>query len=83
MKNTCLIAMLMLELPLKCDVLTAKLGIANAWKRLEQGTCTEADRQLLRHEAAEAYLMRQWQDPSYNRAHTRTQKRFPAPYLEE
>lgn len=61
----------------------SELGIANAWKRLEQGTFTEADRQLLRHEAAEAYLMRKWQDPSYNRAHTRTQKRFPAPYLEE
>jgi hypothetical protein len=28
-------------------------------------------------------IARQWQDPSYNRAHTRTQKRFPAPYLEE
>ena len=24
----------------------SELGIANAWKRLEQGTCTEADRQL-------------------------------------
>ena len=61
----------------------SELGIANAWKRLEQRTFTEADRQLLRHEAAEAYLMRKWQAPSYNRAHIRTQKRFPAPYLEE
>jgi hypothetical protein len=59
------------------------LGIANAWKRLEQGNETAADRQLLRHEAAEAYLMRKWHDQSYNRAHTRVQKRFPAPHLEE
>lgn len=59
------------------------LGIANAWKRLEQGHATAADRQLLRHEAAEAYLMRKWHDPSYHRAHTRAQQRFPAPDLEE
>ena len=42
-----------------------------------------ADRQLLRHEAAEAFLMRWWHDPSYHRAHTRAQRRFPAPDLEE
>ena len=59
------------------------LGIANAWKRLEQGHVTEADRQLLRHEAAEAHLMRKWRDPSYHRAHTRAQRRFPAPKLED
>jgi hypothetical protein len=59
------------------------LGIANAWKRLEQGHATAADRQLLRHEAAEAFLMRWWHDPSYHRAHTRAQRRFPAPDLEE
>ena len=59
------------------------LGIANTWKRLEQGHVTAADRQLLRHEAAEAYLMRRWGDPSYHRAHTRAQRRFPAPQLED
>lgn len=59
------------------------LGIANAWKRLEQGTFMEADLQLLRHEAAEAYLMRNLQDPSYTRAHTRAQQRFPAPNLKD
>ena len=58
------------------------LGIVNAWKRLEQGNFTDADLQLLCHEAAEAYLMRKWQDPSYNRAHSRAQQRFPAPYLD-
>ena len=59
------------------------LGIAKAWRRLEQGQFTAADRQLLRHEAAEAYLMRRWRDPSYHRAHTRAQRRFPAPQLED
>lgn len=59
------------------------VGIANAWKRLEQGTGTMADRQLLRHEAAEAFLMRWWHDPSYHRSHTRAQRRFPAPPLED
>jgi hypothetical protein len=59
------------------------LSIANAWKRLERGDFTEADRQLLRHEAAEAYLMRKCRDPSYHRAHTRAQRRFPAPKLED
>ena len=58
------------------------LGIASAWQRLTQGTFMDADLQLLRHEAAEAYLMRKWRDPSYHRAHTRAQQRFPAPKLE-
>lgn len=57
-------------------------AIAQAWHRLTQGQGTAADRQLLRHETAEAYLMRRWQDPSYHRAHTRAQRRFPAPDLE-
>lgn len=59
------------------------LGIANAWHRLVQGNFTASDLQLLRHEIAEAYLMRKWQDPSYHRAHTRAQCRFPAPMLED
>lgn len=53
------------------------LGIANAWKRLEAGTHTPSDLQLLRHEAAESHLMRRWADPSYNRAHNRAQQRYP------
>ena len=59
------------------------LGIARSWKRLEQGNFTAADLQLLRHEAAAAYLMRKWWDPSYHRAHTHAQRRFPAPKLED
>ena len=53
------------------------LGIGNAWKRLETSTFTDADLQLLRHEAAESHLMRRWADQSYNRAHTRAQQRYP------
>ena len=44
--------------PTEMQRFDSELGIANASKRLEQWTFTEADRQLSRHEAAEAYLMR-------------------------
>jgi hypothetical protein len=58
-------------------------GIAKAWQRLESGKYTQSDLQLLRHEAAEAYLMRKWNDQSYTRAHNRAEQRFPAPPLNE
>lgn len=58
-------------------------AIAEAWKRLENGTHTPGDLQLLRHEAAESHLMRRWNDPSYSRAHDRAEVRFPAPPLDE
>ncbi len=54
------------------------LGIAQAWKRLEDGTYTPEDVQLLRHETAEAWYMRKY-GPSYNAAHEAAEARFPAP----
>lgn len=71
-----------LGVPAQMRRFDSDLGIANAWKRLETGTHTPADLQLLRHEAAEAHLMRRWGDPSYSRAHNRAQQRFPAPPLD-
>jgi hypothetical protein len=58
------------------------VGIAKAWERLRTGNFTEADLQLLRHEAAEANRMKRW-GPGYNRAHNAAQGRYPAPSLEE
>lgn len=52
--------------------------IANAWKRLELGTHTKYDLQLLKHEAAEAWYMRK-HGPSYTNAHNAADKRYPAP----
>ncbi|MGO9466643.1 MAG: hypothetical protein ACLQIB_12545 [Isosphaeraceae bacterium] len=58
------------------------LGIAQAWERLRAGSFSDADMQLLRHEAAEANRMRSW-GPSYNKAHNAAQRRYPARNLEE
>jgi len=71
-----------LGVPTEMRRFDSDLSIANAWKRLKQGTHTQADLQLLRHEAAEAHLMRRWGYPSYSRSHYRAQQRFPAPPLE-
>ncbi len=57
-------------------------GIAKAWERLRAGNFSEADLQLLRHEAAEANRMKSW-GPGYNRAHNAAQGRYPAPSLED
>jgi YD repeat-containing protein len=54
------------------------IGIAEAWGRLESGTHGPADLQLLRHETAEAWYMRNV-SPGYNAAHNAAQRRFPAP----
>ena len=54
-------------------------GIAEAWKRLERGTFTDADLQLLRHETAEAWYMRRY-GPGYDAAHVAAQRRFPSPF---
>ncbi len=54
------------------------IGIAEAWQRLESGTHMPSDLQLLRHETAEAWYMRNV-SPSYNAAHSAAQRRFPAP----
>ena len=58
------------------------LGIAKAWERLRAGNFTDADMQLLRHEAAEANRMRSW-GPGYSRAHDAAESRFPVPNLED
>jgi hypothetical protein len=52
--------------------------IARAWIRLKDGRFTLLELQLLRHEAAEAWYMRK-HGPSYRRAHSAAQRRFPAP----
>lgn len=54
------------------------IGISQAWRRLETGTHGPADLQLLRHETAEAWYMRNVSE-GYNAAHNAAQKRFPAP----
>jgi len=54
------------------------LGIANAWKRLENGTHTENDIKLLKHEIAEAWSMNK-NGPGYSKAHDIADKKYPAP----
>lgn len=53
-------------------------AIAAAWRRLEAGTFTPADVQLLRHEAAEAWYVRA-HGPGYDAAHAAPQRRYPSP----
>jgi hypothetical protein len=59
----------------------ADLSIAEAWKRLENGTYSGADMQLLRHEIAEAWFMKRHKTRSYRVAHAAAERRFPAPRL--
>ena len=54
------------------------ISIARAWSRLESGTFTNADVQLLKHETAEAWYMQKY-GPSYNTAHEAAESRYPAP----
>jgi len=54
------------------------ISIAQAWNRLQTGTHTADDIQLLRHETAEAWYMKR-HGPGYNAAHNAAQDRFPAP----
>ncbi|AMV37514.1 hypothetical protein [Planctomyces sp. SH-PL62] len=56
----------------------ADVAIADSWERLKAGRATEVDRRFLRHETAEAWYMRK-HGPSYTRAHTATQRRYPVP----
>jgi len=56
----------------------SNLDIADAWKRLSAGTFTEFDKQLLRHETAEAWYMKKY-GPSYNNSHNAAQQRYPSP----
>ncbi len=50
--------------------------IAEAWQRLREGRHIPGDLQLLRHEMAEARLMRK-HGPSYRDAHRMAQRRYP------
>ncbi len=54
------------------------ISIAESWSRLENGTFTNEDIQLLKHETAEAWYMQKY-GPSYSAAHEAAQMRFPAP----
>ena len=51
--------------------------IADAWMRLQDGTHTAQDIQLLKHEAAEAWYMKNVA-PGYNAAHEAAQARYPS-----
>jgi RHS repeat-associated protein len=57
----------------------SNIDIADSWKRMEAGSHGPMDIQLLRHEIAEAWYMRR-HGPSYDRAHSSAQQRFPSPF---
>jgi hypothetical protein len=67
-----------LGVPAEWRPFDSDIAIAEAWTRLETGTFGPADLQLLRHETAEAWYMRNV-SPNYNAAHNAAQHRFPAP----
>ena len=69
-------------IPAEMKRFDSDITIANAWKRLETGSFTPKDLQLLKHEMAEAWYMRK-HGPSYTNAHNAAQRRYPAPDLEE
>ena len=54
------------------------MAIAKSWMRLQNGTHTSLDIQLLKHEMAEAWYMRNVA-PGYKAAHEAAQALFPAP----
>ena len=67
-------------IPAETGRFDSDLGIANAWKRLENGTFTADDIKLLKHETAESWYMRR-HGPGYTDAHNAADKRFPTPDL--
>jgi hypothetical protein len=68
--------------PAEMQRFDSDLGIANAWKRLENNNFTPEDVQLLRHETAESWYMKK-HGPGYNNAHKAASKIFPAPDIGE
>jgi hypothetical protein len=56
----------------------SSLEIAETWKRLETGTHGPADLELLKHETAEAWYMRNV-SPSFNASHEAAERHFPTP----
>lgn len=67
-----------LGIPAEIARFDASSAIADAWDRLRTGRFTPYDIQLMRHEMAEAWVMRHV-TRSYRLAHLRAQKSFPAP----
>ena len=67
-----------LGIPAEVRRFDSNMDIANAWKRLINGSYGELDIKLLKHEIAEAWYMKRY-GPSYNNAHSAAQNRFPSP----
>lgn len=67
-----------LGIPPKLATFDSDIQIAEAWARLESGSFTKQDLQLLRHEAAESWYMSK-HGPGYSSAHSAADKRYPAP----
>ena len=55
------------------------LDMGNSWLRLTDGSFTEEDIQMLRHETAEAWYMNR-NGPGYSAAHNAAQARYPSPF---
>jgi hypothetical protein len=53
--------------------------MADSWRRLTEGKFLPIDVQLLKHELAEAWYMKQF-GPSYKDAHDRATLKYPSPY---
>jgi hypothetical protein len=66
-----------LGVPAEVKRFDSNIDIADAWKRLENGTHTADDIKLLKHETAEAWHMRT-HGSGYSAAHEAAQKRFPS-----
>ena len=65
--------------PAEFRTFDSDIRIADTWERLQTGTFTVRDLQLLWHEAAEAWYMRR-HGPSYTAAHEAAHARFPSPF---
>ena len=68
-----------LGVPAEWGRFDSDLDMANSWLRLTDGTHTAEDIQMLRHETAEAWYMRQ-NGPGYSAAHNAAQARYPSPF---
>ncbi len=66
-----------LGIPAEIKRFDSNANIAEAWKRLVDGTHTPKDIALLKHETAEAWHMRT-HGSGYNEAHNAADRRFPA-----
>lgn len=71
-----------LGIPATIGRFDSNMSIAQAWRRLENGSHSASDLQLFRHETAEAWYMRNVA-PGYNQAHNVAARRYPVPELGE